>query len=303
MRIRSVGVAATALALTMTLGLPATGAQAKPVVPVAPNYLAVGDSITQGLGVTTAHSYPSLLDARSRHLKLAANLAGMDVTPNGVGSTVTDVGAQLSSFTGDKAKISKISLTVGANDVGWAQLLLACINLPAQVKCADIVDPTTHLTLQQLVDAGLVGLSASLPALLDGAGTMYPHASIYVGSYYELFGSKKKDCVVTRPSTGFAGYSISRVNKAWYNTTTHRLNATIKAAVKAANATPAGNGIAVRFVNVAPAFNGHGFCDSARRWVIAPQDITTGGTLDAVAHPNAKGQRAYARMFWAKGVR
>lgn len=299
MRRRFVAVAATALALTLTLGLPATGAQAKPVIPAPLNYLAVGDSITQGLGVTEAKSYPRLLDAKSRHLNLADNLAVK-------GGTVTDVGAQLSTFAGDEAKITKItkiSLTVGANDVGWVQALLACLNLSAPLKCADVVDPSTKMTLQQLVDAGLASLSASLPALLDGAGKMYPHASIYVGSYYELFGSKKKDCVVTPASAGFPGYSISRVNKSWYNTTTHRLNATIKAAVKTANATPAGNGIMVRFVNVAPLFNGHGFCDSAKRWVIAPQDIPTGGSLDSVAHPNAKGQRAYARMFWAKGIR
>ncbi|HEY3549363.1 MAG TPA: SGNH/GDSL hydrolase family protein [Propionicimonas sp.] len=296
MRRHFVAFAATAVALTLCFGLPATTAQAKPAIPVPPNYLAVGDSITQGLGVTPAQSYPSLLDAKSRHLKLADNVALE-------GATVTDVGTQLSTFAGDKSKVTRISVTVGANDVGWARLLLACINLPAQVKCADIVDPTTHLTLQQLVDAGLVGLSASLPALLDAAGTMYPHASMYVGSYYELFGSKNRACVVTPASTGNPGYSISRVNKSWYNTTTRRLNATIKAAVKAANATPAGNGITVRFVNVAPSFNGHGFCDSAKRWVIAPQDIPTGGSLDSVAHPNTKGQRAYARAFWARGIR
>ena len=45
------------------------------------------------------------------------------------------------------------------------------------------------------------------------------------------------------------------------------------------------------------AFDGHGFCDSGRRWVIGPQD-----DLTAVAHPNVKGQRAYAGAFRAKGI-
>ena len=281
-----------AAALALTLGLPATVAQAKPAIPGPPNYLAAGDSITQGLGVPVAQSYPRLLDARSRRITGAANLAVQ-------GATVADVATQLGTFAAGNpeaaAGITRISLTVGANDVGWARALLACINLPPGVTCADLVDPATGMTLQQLVDAGLAGLALSLPALLDATGALYPNARIHVGSYYELFGSKKRACVVA------PGYSISLVNKTWYNRTTHRLNAAIKAAVLTANSTPVGT--QVRFVNVAPSFNGHGFCDSSRRWVIGPQDVPTGGGLDAVAHPNAKGQRAYFRMFFAKGVR
>ncbi len=296
MRHRLAAFAAAALALTLCL--PATGAEARYVIPVPPNYLAVGDSITQGLGVKPVHSHPSLLDARSRHIKLAGNLAVK-------GATVADVATQLGSYAAANpaaaAKITKISLTVGANDVGWVQALLSCLNLPAGIRCADLVDPTTKLKVQDLVDAGLGGLAVSLPTLLDATGAMYPNARIYVGSYYELFGSKRKACVVMPAMPGSPGYSISRVNKAWYNRTTHRLNAAIRAAVNQANSTPVGT--AVRFVNVAPLFNGHGFCDSARRWVIGPQDIATGSTLDAVAHPNLWGQRAYAAVFAARGVR
>lgn len=287
-----------ATALVLTLGLPATGAQGSPLPPAPPNYIAAGDSITQGLGVAPMHSYPSLVDARSRRLTLAANLAVE-------GATVADVATQLTTYAAADpaaaAGITKISITVGANDVGWVQVLLACLNLPADVNCADLVDPASQLKVQDLVDAGLGGLSLSLPALLDGIGTMYPNARIYVGGYYELFGSRHRECVVVPATSSSPGYSISLVNKTWYNQTIHRLNVVIRAAVEQANATPTGT--PVKFVNVAALFNGHGFCDSARRWVIGPQDLAAGSTLAAVAHPNADGQRAYARAFAAKGVR
>ncbi|MCC6495572.1 MAG: SGNH/GDSL hydrolase family protein [Propionibacteriaceae bacterium] len=296
MRSRLAAFAVTALVLT--LGLPAAGAQARPFPPAPPNYLAAGDSITQGLGVTPVHSYPSLVDARSRHLTLAANLAVK-------GATVADVATQLGTFAAADpaaaARITRISLTVGANDVGWVQALLTCLNLPVGVQCAELVDPASQLKVKDLVDAGLGGLAVSLPALLDGIGTMFPNARVYVGSYYELFGSRHRECVVVPASGVSPGYSISLVNKTWYNQTTRRLNAVIRDAVRAADATPVGT--PVRFVNVAPRFNGHGFCDSARRWVIGPQDLLTGSSLDAVAHPNARGQRAYATAFAAKGVR
>jgi len=145
------------------------------------------------------------------------------------------------------------------------------------------------------VTAGRAALKTNLSTLLDSVATMYPNAKVYVGSYYELFGAKKRTCTVA------PGYSISLVNKTWFNRTTRRLNATIRRAVAMAKATPVGN--KVEFVNVARVFNGHGFCDSAKRWVIGPQDILTSGIPDSLAHPNVKGQRAYAQRFWANGLR
>ena len=289
-RISAVVVAA----LSLVLAMPVSAAQATPRVAPA-NFLAVGDSITQGLGVPVARSYPRVIDAKTRKITLAANLAAQ-------GATVASVATQLTGYAtanpAAAAGIKKITLTVGANDVGWVQALLACTNLPARVSCADLVDPGTGMTTQQLVDAGRAGLSASLPALLAGVGTLYPNARVYVGGYYELFGTRKKECVVTPATSVSPGYSISLVNKSWYNSMIRQLNATIRTAVAAAKLA----GAKVTFVNVASVFNGHGFCDSASRWVIGPQDIPVGSDLSAVAHPNVKGQRADTNRFFAKGV-
>ncbi len=270
-------------ALTITLSLPIAPAQATPPAPAA-NYLAVGDSITAGLGVSVDRAYPSLLDAGSRHLRLAADAAVS-------GATVAGVASQLLAYpAADRPGITRITLTVGANDVGWLAALSACLNLPADTACAtQIADPVHHLTLANLVDAGLATLATTLPRLLVQIKALYPNAKIFVAGYYELFGSKRTACTVA------PGYSINLVNKTWYNQISRQLNRTIKTSVAAANhdlpGTPA------KYVDVSGAFDGHGFCDSGRRWVIGPQD-----DLTAVAHPNVKGQRAYAGAFRAKGI-
>ncbi len=289
MRSLRIGAAAVA-ALSLVLATPANVAQARPTVAAA-NYLAAGDSITLGLGVPAASAYPRVIDAKTRTITLAGNVAAS-------GATVATVAAQLAGYATANptiaSGITRITLTVGANDVGWVEALLGCINLPAGVQCADLVVPNTGgMTTRQLVEAALGKLSTSLPALLGGVRTLYPNATVYVGGYYELFGSRKKDCVVA------AGYSISYANKTWYNAMIHQLNATIRASVAAAKA----GGAKVRFVNVASVFDGHGFCDSAKRWVIGPQDIPVGWDLSAVGHPNVRGQHAYAIRFFSKGVR
>lgn len=288
-----------AVTLALTLGLPAHAADAEQVIPAPPNYLAVGDSVTHGIGVTLEQSYPKVLDAKAKRITLAGNLAAS-------GATVADVATQLTTFaTADPAAaaaITRISLTVGANDVGWVKVALACLQAPSGVACADLrIDPTTGLpnpafpTIQEQVTLAQAALRANLSSLLDGIASIYPNATIYVGSYYELFGARNRTCTVA------PGYSISPANKAWFNLTTRALNATIRQAVTAAEATPVGN--EVEFVNVARIFNGHGFCDSARRWVTGPLDVAIGSDPAAVAHPNAKGQRAYAQRFFAEGIR
>jgi len=271
-------VAVAAAATALSLGASAMTAAAAPPAPAEDNYLAVGDSITLGLGVDPAtQSFPRLLDARSRRIDLAGDpLAAPTVAVARsvlLGTAAADPAAA--------ARITRISLTVGANDLQWVELLLACMNVPVGVACGDVLGP--------LVDARLGMLATDLRDLLVEASLAYPNATIHVGGYYELFGSRKRACVVAGPG---GPLSISLVNKTWYNLTTRRLNTVIKTAVAAANAA----GAHARFVDVASVFNGHGFCDSARPWVLGPAST-------APAHPTATGQRAYARMFHAKGVR
>ncbi|MFZ1384071.1 MAG: GDSL-type esterase/lipase family protein [Propionicimonas sp.] len=269
-----------AAAVALGLSLPTAAAQAAPVA-VSPNYLAAGDSITTGLGVSSAQAFPSRLDAASRKLTLA-NVA----TP---GAGLAAVGAQLALYPGDKEAVTKITLTVGANDIQWVDILLACLNQPVGSPCAQRVVAPPATTVQNLVDAGFVGLPAGVQTLLAGAHQAYPNARIHVAGYYELFGSHKRTCQLGN------GYFITAADKAWYNATILRLNSVLKGAVAATNASVPGSPIT--YVSVASRFNGHGLCDSATPWVIGSEN------LGAAGHPTAKGQQAYANALFAAGVR
>ncbi len=273
-----------AAVLPLVLGLPATPAQAVPTLhpAAAARYLAVGDSIPAGVGVGEDHAYPAILDHLSRRLDLIEDLAVS-------GATVTDVAAQLAAVPeAGRASVRRISLTVGANDIGWGAALALCVNAPAE--CADtVVDPSTGATLGQAIGVAMAGLSASLPALLAQAHRWYPNATIYVSSYYRLFGSKAKDCVLAD------GAVVSAGNQAWLNATVDRLNATIRHSVASANAS--GRARVARYVNAAQLFRGHGFCDKGSRWVFGPIEVALGVDAAAIAHPNYRGQAAYALAF------
>ena len=273
---------AIVLAAAVALGLatPWTAAQAKPLV-VTQNYLAVGDSITYGLGVLPSEAFPSRLDAASKRLTLAVNMGAP-------GATLLEVGQQLATFPLPREAITRITLTVGANDIHWVAALMACLNQPVGPPCASD-DVGGGVTVQNVVDGGLASVTTNLPTLLVGAHQLYPNAKIYVGGYYELFGSRKQTCQLG------GGYFITAVDKAWYNATTLRLNSAIKGAVAKANDML--DHRPVKYVNVASRFNGHGFCDSATRWIIGPEIISAAG------HPTAKGQKVYADAFHAAGVR
>ncbi len=280
-------IALVATIASLTLWLPAAPAQAEPrslpahAVPTA-NHLAVGDSIAAGVGVGKDHAYPAILDHLSRRLDLVDNVAVS-------GATVADVATQLAAVPeSDRAAVTRITLTVGANDIGWGTALYLCVNAPSD--CADtVVDPATGATLEQAVTAAMAGLAVSLPALLVQAHQWYPNATIYVSSYYRLFGSKHKDCTLAD------GWVVDLVDKAWLNAMADQLNATVKGSVVTAN--NAGEGRVAKYANAATLFRGHGFCDSGSRWLFGPVEVALGVDPGAIAHPNYRGQAAYALAF------
>lgn len=280
MRRRLAIVLAAAVALGLTT--PWTTAQAKPHV-VTPNYLAVGDSITYGLGVLPSEAFPSRLDAASKQLSLAANL-GLP------GTTVAGVSGQLLAIPDtSRGAVTRITITVGANDILWDLALRDCLNRPVGQPCASAPAYPGGPILQDAVNLGLASVTASLPIVLADAHEKYPNAKIFVAGYYELFGTRKRTCQLD------AVNFITAVDKAWYNSTTLSLNSAIKGAVAQAN--KAVEGSPVKYVNVASRFNGHGFCDSATRWIIGSENIGAAG------HPTARGQKAYADAFHAAGAR
>ena len=256
MKARLLSLATAVLALVVCA--PATSAYAGQA---NDNYLAVGDSVAYGVGVSTP--YPELIDRLSRGLDLADNLSTS-------GATTGDVGLQLVGYA-DPGEVRELTITVGANDIGWTSVLQACLG---DGSCAD----------QDRLDLALGALSGSLESVLAGAQARFYNASISVTGYYELFGDKAKACTVA------PGVSINLDNKKWLNSAVQQLNITIKSAANSV-------GGSVRYVDVAEAFQGHGLCDTGLPWVIS------GLRPSAAGHPNALGQAAYAVVLFSAGVR
>ncbi len=213
----------------------------------------------------------------------------------------------------------KVSLTIGGNDLGFADVLSACLAVPGRDGRGCSKDPR----VTGLVGARLAALSGqgSAPApgglpitpvatVLADLHARAPRARIFVGAYPELFGDDPQSfgadasapsgaaCVVN----GTIGASLDRDDARWINTQTRALNAVLKASVKAAEGSD--RSLEATFVE-ASTFSGHGLCDDRSAW-INPLLLTAGAPLTPSPesfHPTTKGQRdGYAKAFHRAGL-
>ena len=280
-----------ALAATLSLSLAGSPtAQARPAhaTPTAAvlNYVALGDSYSAGVGnepypdsgtcLRSAKAYSVLLAAWGH--KLALDFRACDGA-----TTDTLIEKQLPAT--PNTDIRTVTMTIGGNDVGTFAVIPDCMGLTDGVPgCSETAQAAFKGPWQK-------ALRLKLAAALTRIHATYPNARIYVGSYMELFGTRKTACKVGELN-GQAFY-ISYTDRVWLNTLARKLNATIRKAVHRADKT-----MRATFVNVAPIFNGHGLCDFAQPW-LGHLDATN---LKSLLHPTARGQQAYAVMFHAYGV-
>ena len=213
----------------------------------------------------------------------------------------------------------KVSLTIGGNDLGFADVLGACVASPGHDGRGCSTDPR----LGALASARLAALTGQGPATASGGTPITPVATvladlharapkarIFVGAYPELFGDDPADftadpsapsgaaCVVNAT----VGASLDRADTQWINGRIRDLNGVLKAAVKAAEKSD--RSLEATFVP-AKTFNGHGLCDDHQAW-INPL-ILLPGAPPAVSpesfHPTEKGQRdGYAKAFHSAGL-
>lgn len=250
-RVWLVGLLAT-LALVLT-PLPASAAPR--------TLVGLGDSYGSGVGAflyyhdatecyRSPFAYPSLL----------AGATGLELTLAACsGATTADVLAeQLEEVT---AGTDYATITVGGNDVGFADVVTACA-LPGWLgDCSGTID------------AGLRILRTELPDRLDGVyaavRSRAPDAEVAVTGYPLLFNGS--DC---NPLTFFTAAEMSRINSG-----TRELNRLLRDRARAAG---------FAYVPAAPAFRGHAVCDD-EPWV-------NGLVFPLVNsfHPNIAGHTAYA---------
>jgi lysophospholipase L1-like esterase len=227
--------------------------------PVVSEYVALGDSYAAGVGSggtgggcgRGAFSYPNLWkDAHSPTSFVFAACAGATV-----GDVVDRQVAGLSRETG------LVTLTVGGNDVGFADVMTTC-TVGSDRGCERAVERAGGVAREEL--------PSRLEGLFAAVAERAPGAEVVVLGYPRLF--EERSC-----AGGLSAAKRAAVNG----------GADLLAEVTAAAAAKAG----VVFVDVREAFAGHGIC-GADPWVRAVT-VPIGDSY----HPNRLGQAGYLRAL------
>lgn len=269
MRRLALAVTTAATALSALIALPGTGAAAPPegatrATAAAGSYVALGDSYASGLGTRSyladgsrcrrsAQAYPSLVAAQ-RGLDLDFRACS--------GATIPDVtSAQLGALS---ASTSLVTVSVGGNDAGFADVLTECATPFWAGDC----------------DAAIDGAQAFIAGTLPGRlGTLYAgirsratSARVVVVGYPRVF--MGEDC---NALTWFSPQEQTRLNQ-----TADRLNAVLATRAAAAGFT---------FVNPTSRFTGHAVCDDPE-WLNGLSN-----PVEESYHPNLAGHgQGYAPL-------
>ena len=238
-------------------------AGAPPAAAAPRSYVALGDSFAAGVGARTydedsagcyrsPKAYPALVAAQ----------AGLRLTFAACAGAVTaDVrerqAASLSSTT------RYVTLTVGGNDLGFAAVLSSCARPGWLGGCGPALS-RARTTLRS-------ALPERLDRVLATVRAQAPRARVVVTGYPRLFSGE--DCSAL---TFFSRKEMRRLSAV-----TDELGETIRARTRAAG---------MRYVNPAPAFAGHAWCDDAA-WVNGPSR-----PLVNSFHPQVEGHAAYGRL-------
>src|SRR6476469_4103483 len=204
----------------------------QPAQAAAPAYVALGDSYASGTGTRSyiadgtscqrsTSAYPSLIAAARGY---ALNFRACS------GATVADVtNTQLSALT---AAPNYVSISVGGNDAGFADVLTECAQPGWMSNCDGAINTT---------------LPSRLSTLYSGIRSRSPYAKVVVVGYPRIFNGE--DC---NAFTWFSPAEESRLNQ-----TADLLNSRLAAAASAAG---------FSFANPTSRFVGHAVCD-ADEWI------------------------------------
>ncbi len=265
-----------------------------PAQAVAPRSVALGDSYAAGTGslglaalldqacLRTAGGHPSA------HLGVAAD----DYVACSGANTLT-IGSQVPAAAG----ASKISLTIGGNDIGFVQVLQACLYAggTAAPNCSQ------NPVIQALVAQGLNGLDQRVKMLLTSLKDVAPMADIYLAGYPQFFADFSGTCQVgllPDPQTGSATrVLVAKKDAVWLNGAIRSVNRQLRTAVQEARAA----GVAVVFVNADAAFATHRFCDTSTPFLNGFYDDGTQESFFRSFHPNAGGEAASAAAYTGRG--
>ncbi|MDQ4492011.1 SGNH/GDSL hydrolase family protein [Sinomonas sp. ASV486] len=241
-------IARALLALLTAFGLVA-GTAVLPASATPPSaYVGLGDSIAAGTGgsdyvdatcLRTAEAYPT-------------QLGGLNNACFGATTSIV-VQTQLGALNG---AVRRVSVTVGANDIGSGQVAAACMSAPQSTTCQQALAKSLFVDLPQL--------PGKIRTMITAIRAKAPNAAIVLTGYPRLFTVSPTEPVIQRTMEDTINYA------------TDLLNTTIATSAYA-------NGTS--FSSVTWAFIGHGI-GSAAPWIHSPRDTTN--QLEWF-HPNDSG--------------
>lgn len=247
----------TACALTVTaLALFLAGSPARAATPV--DYVALGDSYSSGTGAPPYTSGLTCLRSPRSYAQLWANthaVSSFSFVACG-GATTSSMTSQFNSL---NANTDLVTITIGGNDVGFADIMVSCV-LGSDSGCASAVDE------------GAATATNVLPARLDATyatiRSRAPNATVLVLGYPRL----------VEPN----GSCLTTAKRAAINRGADTLDSVIAARAAAAG---------FRFVDPRARFTAHGACGTSA-W------INSFSLLQLVEsfHPNTTG---YAQGYLA----
>ena len=355
--VRAVTAATTLVVALLAATAGSTTAWAGPPPASGDGYAAFGDSYSAGEGtnaylpgtatpgVNVCHrstlAYSEVLDANSRlgTLGFAACSGALtadlfnpnnnrNLGPNGLpepaqlcttgtSNGVAGCGTGRAPVIGPQTKT--VSLTIGGNDLGFAQIVRACVfttagkyNIGAPGRgCTHDPRIVVPATKRLLALSGVTGTTQSAygtpiyswPTVLATIHTLAPNAHVYFAGYPQLFqpADTSDDCVLGQLNHDIP-LKISGADATWIDRATAVIDADIAVAVATA-------GPWATYVNPEPAFTGHGLCTGSP-WlnpITATASITgkrVAVTFDSGSvHPTPTGQNSgYAASFTAAGL-
>jgi lysophospholipase L1-like esterase len=242
------------LAALAGLGL-LTGA--RPAVARQPiSYVALGDSYASGDGAGNYAGGSCLQSANAYPVLWHKAHGGSFVNDTCAGATTADViRSQLASLS---PSTTLVTITIGGNDVGFADVMLICV-LGTDGACKDAIK---HAETQAQTT-----LSRDLGTVLADIANRAPRARVVVVGYPQFYDlAKSSTCL-----------GLSTAKRTALDQGARLLDAVIAAAASRHGAT---------FADVTPEFAGHQICDPSS-YMISVDWLN----LSDSYHPNANGQR------------
>ncbi len=246
----------------------AAPAHAGPNTPNRDRYAALGDSIPAGVGSSVKGAYPALLAGKVNKVTIAASS----------GATTSSALAQVARIA---PKAQQVTITVGANDVGWTGVAVACAT-GGQAACATALGAAAQ---------AVNGVPMGVATLVGAVRAQAPGATVYVTGYPALFQPSRDPDTLSLTCAGLPGFDATQL--AAFDQAIGGLNQAIAGGAAATGAT---------YVDVTDEFAGHGLCSGPGSYINPPMPTAT-GYAEASLHPNAAGQAAYAEALAEAGVR